>query len=67
MSVLPEKERPAPPKVVVCIFPVVSADNKVAVATEKIVELEKVAVALCWVELLNVSTPVHVTLLAAVT
>ena len=41
---LPLKERPTPPKVVVCSLPVVSAESKVFVATEKTVELWKVAV-----------------------
>ena len=44
-SVFPEKERP-PLKVVVCNFPFTSAESKVFVATEKIVELLKVAVEL---------------------
>ena len=73
MSVLPEKERPAPPKVVVWSLPFRSAERRVFAAAENTVEELNVAVALKAVELLKAAVPekacaaVHVTELAAVT
>lgn len=47
MSVFPEKERPVPPKVVVCIDPLAFVESNVPVANETIVDDWKVVVAPC--------------------
>lgn len=66
-SVFPAKLNPIPPNVVVCNLPFASAESKVFVATEKIVELLNVAVLLAVRPALNVCAAVQVTLEAAVT
>jgi hypothetical protein len=61
VRVLPEKESPVPPKVVVWTLPFVSAERRVPVMPVNIVDELKVVVATC------VMAAVQVTELAAVT
>jgi hypothetical protein len=67
VSVLFAKPKPTPPKVVVWSLPVLSAERRVFVAMEKIVEELKVAVALCAVDELKVAVELNVWLAVQVT